>query len=60
VTGDDVNSFFIDFIDIFIDTGGCCISDIIVVHQSIYYQFTYFTRRQGAIRERDAHITCTQ
>jgi hypothetical protein len=34
--------------------------DIIAVHQFIYYQFTYFIRRQGAIRERDVgtvHIT---
>jgi hypothetical protein len=41
------------FIEIVIDTGGCCVRDIVAIHQFTYYQFTYFTRRRGAIRDRD-------
>jgi hypothetical protein len=41
------------FIEIFIDTGGCCVRDIIAIHQFTYHQFTCFARRRGAIRERD-------
>jgi hypothetical protein len=47
--------FYLIFIlfEIFIGAGGCCVRDIIAIHQFTYHQFPYFTRRRGAIRERD-------
>jgi hypothetical protein len=44
--GQSVLEFLFYFIEIFIHTGGCCVRDIIPIHQFTYHQFTYFTRRR--------------